>query len=168
MYRILNQDLKGQTWPQIEPGYAPKAKERFPEIKDFCRFADGIAKGIVKNEAKNISFREEKSGFAEGNFFSFFSFPLKAGNAASFNSPDVVFISESTSKKYFGNENAMDKTLTFFSQFGTKIYTVLGIYADMGDNSDVQFDMVFSLETLKNPANLNQNSWVNLDNLDNQ
>ena len=168
MYRILNQDLKGQTWPQIEPGYAPKAKERFPEIKDFCRFADGIAKGIVRNEAKNISFREEHAGFAEGNFFSFFSFPLKAGNATSLNRPDVVFISKSTSKKYFGNENAMGKTLTFSGQFGTKIYTVQGIYADMSDNSDIQFDMVFSLETLKNPANLNQNSWANLNNLDSQ
>ena len=53
----------------------------------------------------------------------------------------------------------MGKVLTFFNQFGKKAYSVGGIYENMGDNSDIQFDMVLSLETLKNPANLNGNSW---------
>ena len=38
----------------------------------------------------------------------------------------------------------------------------------MGDNSDIKYDLVFSLETLKNPANLNDNSWARLDNLESQ
>jgi putative ABC transport system permease protein len=168
IYRLLNENAKGETWAQIEPGWATKAKERFPEIKEFCRVADGVASGIGKNEAKNISFREEKIAYAEGNFFSFFSFPLKTGSIASFNKPDVVFISETTAKKYFGAENPMGKVLTFFNQFGKKAYSVGGIYENMGDNSDIQFDMVLSLETLKNPANLNGNSWASIDNLDSQ
>ncbi len=168
IYRLLNENAKGETWAQIEPGWATKAKERFPEIKEFCRVADGVASGIGKNEAKNISFREEKIAYAEGNFFSFFSFPLKAGSITGFNKPDVIFISEATAKKYFGSENPMGKVLTFFNQFGKKAYSVGGVYANMGDNSDIQFDMILSLETLKNPANLGDNSWANLDNLDSQ
>lgn len=168
IYRLLNENAKGETWAQIEPGWATKAKERFPEIKEFCRVADGVASGIAKNEAKNISFREEKVAYAEGNFFSFFTFPLKSGSITSFNKPDIVFISEATGKKYFGAENPLGKVLTFFNQFGKKAYSVGGVYANMGDNSDIQLDMVLSLETLKNPANLNQNSWANLDNLDSQ
>ena len=168
MYRMLCQNAQGESYPQVEPGWATRAKERFPEVKDFCRFEDGIAQGIVMNEAKNISFREEKIGYAEGNFFQFFSFPLKKGSAISLNKPDVVFISETSNKKYFNGANSIGKSLTLNNQFGKHSYTIEGIYANMGEESDIQMDMVFSLETLKNPANLNDNGWANIDNIDSQ
>jgi putative ABC transport system permease protein len=169
MYRLLNEDKEGKTWPEVEPGWALQAQQRFPEIKGFCRFEQGIAKGIVKaNDNVNQSYREENIGYAEGNFFQFFSFPLQSGNAASLAKPNTVFLSESASKKYFGNLNPMGKVLTLYNQFGTAPYTVEGVYANMGDNSDIRYDMVFSLETLKNPANLNDNSWAAVDNLQSQ
>lgn len=168
MYRMLCQNAQGESWPQVEPGWASRAKERFPAVKDFCRFEDGIAQGVVMNEAKNITFREQKIGYAEGNFFQFFSFPLQKGSPTSFNRPDVVFISEASNKKYFNGENSVGKTLTLNNQFGKHTYTIEGIYTNMGEESDIQMDMVFSLETLKNPANLNENGWANLDNIDSQ
>ena len=169
MYRLLNQDPKGNTWPEIEPGWALKAKESLPEIKDFCRFEEGVTKGVVKRAIRGSEpFRESSIGFAEGNFFEFFSFPLKSGNAKSLQKPNVVFMSESSAKKYFGSENPVGQVLTLDNQFGNAAYTVEGTYADMLDNSDIHYDMVFSLETLKNPANLNDNSWARLDNLDSQ
>ena len=74
VYRLLNEDTKGQTWPQVEPGWAQKAKENFPEIKEYCRFEEGIGQGIVsRDNGKGESFRENNIGYAEGNFFSFFS-----------------------------------------------------------------------------------------------
>lgn len=168
MYRILMQNTNGGSWAQVEPGWVVKAKERFPEMKDFCRYAEGVAQGIVKNEAKNISFREQSIGYAEGNFFDFFSFPLKTGISKSFNKPNVAFVSETYSKKYFGEENPIGKTITLYNQFGKAPYTIEGIYADMGENSTIRFDIVFSLETLKTEANLNGNGWANLNNLDSQ
>lgn len=169
IYRLLNQNLKGETWPEIEPGWALKAKETFPEIKDFCRFEEGVTKGVVKSSKQGSEpFRETSIGFAEGNFFEFFSFPLKSGNAKSLQKPNVVFISESSVKKYFGSENPIGQALTLDNQFGNATYTVEGVYADMLENSDIRYDMVFSLETLKNPANLNDNDWARLDNLDSQ
>ncbi|MFC0185810.1 putative ABC transport system permease protein [Pseudarcicella hirudinis] len=167
MYRVLCQNPQGENWPQIEPGWMNQTKD-LPEIKGYSRFAEGIAQGIVKNDEKNISFREQQIGYAEGNFFDFFSFPLKSGNPESLANPSVVFLSESYAKKYFGNENPIGKTLGLHNQFGHKLYTVEGVYADMGENSDINFDMLFSLETLRNPANLNGNDWANLDNLDSQ
>ncbi len=169
MYRLLNQDPKGNTWPEIEPGWALKAKENFPEIKDFCRFEEGVTKGVVKRTKQGSEpFRETGIGFAEGNFFEFFSFPLKSGNPKSLQKPNVVFLSETTAKKYFDTENPIGQALSLDNQFGNAAYTVEGIYADMLENSDIHYDMVFSLETLKNPANLNDNSWARLDNLDSQ
>lgn len=168
MYRVLCQNPEGKTWPEVEPGWAAKAKESFPEIQAFCRFEEGIGAGIVQNEAKNLSFREEFIGYAEGNFFDFFSFPLVSGDKTAFQRSDVVFISKSYAKKYFGDDNPLGNSLILFNQFGKHRYIVEGVYEDMGENSDLHYDMVFSLETLKNPANLNGNDWANLDNLDSQ
>ncbi|MFN8353335.1 MAG: FtsX-like permease family protein [Spirosomataceae bacterium] len=168
MYRVLCQNTEGKTWGQSEPGWAPIAKERFPEVKDYCRIIEGSASGIVKNDVSNTSFREQNIGYAEGNFFNFFSFPLKSGEAKAFAKADVAFISESYAKKYFKEENPVGKTLSLHNQFGNHPYIIGGVYADMGENSDIRFDILFSLETLKNPANLNDNGWARLDNLDTQ
>ena len=169
MYRLINEDAAGKTWPEQEPGWALQAKQRFPEVKAYCRFEDGVAKGIVsKNDNSNQAYRENTIGYAEGNFFDFFSFPLKEGTPAAFNKTNVVFLSATTAKKYFGDKEAVGQTLTLNNQFGTAIYSVEGVFADMGDNSDIKYDMVFSLETLKNPANLNDNGWAALDNLSSQ
>ncbi|CAN5793945.1 ABC transporter permease [soil metagenome] len=169
MYRLINEAKDGKTWPEVEPGWAKQAIQRFPEVKDFCRFDDGAAKGIVaKKEDKINTYRENRIGYADGNFFNFFTFNLKEGNPASLAKPNIVFISTSTAKKYFGKADAAGQQLTLYNQFGTTTYTVEGIYADMKDNSDIQYDMLFSLETLNNPANLNDNSWAALDNLESQ
>ncbi|WP_462249172.1 ABC transporter permease [Ferruginibacter sp.] len=168
IYRLLNEDPNGQTWPQVEPGWAQKAKDNFPEIKAYCRFEEGVGQGIVRrNDDKGESFRESNIGYAEGNFFSFFSFNLKSGSAAAFNKTNVVFISQLAAAKYFGKENPIGKLLTLSNQFGKSVFTVEGIYS-IPANSDIKYDMVFSLETLKNPANLADNGWAQLDNLSSQ
>lgn len=113
MYRLLNEDQKGVTWGEVEPGWAQRAKETFPEIADYCRFETGIGKGILRREdTPGEPIREEAIGYADGNFFTFFSFPLLKGNAAAFDKPNVVFLSEATEKKYFGSEESVGKTLT--------------------------------------------------------
>lgn len=169
MYRLLNEDTKGSTWGEVEPGWASRAKQRFPEIKDYCRFADGMAQGIVKKEGpKTESFRETNISYAESNFFSFFNFPLKAGQPTALAKPNVVFVSETSAKKYFGSEDPMGEVLILSNQFETTPFTVAGIYADMPANSDIRYDMVFSLETLKIPANLAGNDWADTENIDSQ
>ncbi len=168
IYRLLNEDVKGQTWPQVEPGWAQKAKESFPEIKEYCRFEEGVGQGIVRrDDDKGESFRESDIGYAEGNFFSFFSFDVTAGTAALFDKPNVVFLSQTAAVKYFGKDNPIGKSLTLFNQFGKSNFIVEGLYT-IPANSDIRYDMVFSLETLRNSANLNDNDWAELDNLSSQ
>ncbi len=168
-YRLLNEDIHGATWAEIEPGWALKAKENFPEVKDFCRFEQGITKGVVRRSVANAeAFREANISFAESNFFDFFTFPLVAGSKKALQKPNTVFISESTARKYFGTLNPLGQVLVLDNQFGSSSHTIEGVFADMKDNSDIRLDMVFSLETLKNPANLKGNNWATLTNLDSQ
>ncbi|ULQ54381.1 ABC transporter permease [Flavihumibacter fluvii] len=167
-YRLINEDTKGGTWAQVEPGWAARAKQNFPQITAYCRFEEGIAKGIVKVDGSNTEpFRENSIGYAEGNFFSFFSFPVVQGEATSFDAPNTVFLSASTAQKYFGSRDPINQALTLSNQFGDAKYTIKGIYT-MPENSDIRYDMVFSLATLQNPANLNGNDWAAPDNLNSQ
>jgi putative ABC transport system permease protein len=166
IYRVTNLDKDGNRWVEVAPGWGEVMKNKIPEIDKYCRFEEGVATGIVQNTLNNLSFREENIGYVEGNFFDFFSFPLIKGSSADFNQPYSLFLSQSAVKKYFKNIDPIDKTLTLNNQFGSTPYIVKGIFKDMGDDSDIKFDMVFSLETLKNPKNLNGNGWANLDNID--
>ncbi len=168
IYRVINESPDGNTWPETEPGWAAKAIDNFPEITATCRYAEGVSQGIVKRDNDSAEpFRETNTGYADGNFFSFFSFPLIAGQPSGLAKPNTVFISSKSAKKYFGAQEPMGQTLTLFNQFGTTNYTVAGIYS-IPTSSDIQFDMVFSYETLKNPANLNENGWAQLDNTSSQ
>lgn len=167
-YRLLNEDVKGQTWAQIEPGWATRAVDRFPEIKSFCRFEEGIAQGVVKKTGPaNEAFRENNIGYADGNFFQFFSFPIVAGQANALQQPNTVFLSKPTAEKYFGSSNPIGQQIELNNQFGTTNYTVAGVFI-YPENSDIRYDMVFSLETLKNKANLNDNGWADVDNISSQ
>ncbi len=168
IYRLLNEDVKGVTWAQIEPGWATRAADKFPEISDYCRFENGIAQGVVKIAGtNNDAFREQNIGYAEGNFFSFFSFPVIAGEPDAFKKANTVFISKASATKYFGTKDPVGKQLELNNQFGRTMFTIGGVYT-FPENSDIRNDMVFSLETLRNPANLNQNDWADLNNISSQ
>lgn len=168
IYRLINESAEGKTWPETEPGWVYKASETLPEIRDYCRYAEGIAQGIVRMEGENgQSYREANISYADGNFFKLFSFPISSGDPSQLAQPNTVFLSDHTAEKYFGKNIATGKTISLYNQFGKADYTIAGVYT-VPENSDIQTDMVFSLETLKNPANLNNNSWARLDNLGSQ
>src|SRR5579862_3328994 len=168
LYRLINLDVTGKTWTETEPGWADIFKHQFPEIKDACRFDEETGSTIIGRPDSGRSFSESETGYADGNFFRFFSFRVTKGDAASLSQPNTIFLSESRARKYFGDEDPIGKTLVVNNQFGSTLYTVGAVYADMGDNSDIRFNVLFSLETLKNPANLNNNDWASLDNLSSQ
>ncbi|WP_266368329.1 ABC transporter permease [Tellurirhabdus rosea] len=171
LYRLTGQNPEGETWTDMAPAVAPLARQTFPEVRAFCRIAESAAKGIVSLEGERgqplRSFRETDIVYADASFFTLFSFPLRQGEAsAALVQPNTVALSESQARKYFGNDRALGRTLVLNNQFGKTTYTVTAVYADMPAASDYQFQMVLSLQTLANPANLNGNGWARLDGFD--
>ncbi|MEI9807080.1 MAG: ABC transporter permease [Bacteroidota bacterium] len=63
---------------------------------------------------------------------------VKGEAAAALNAPDKIVISEAMAKKYFGTEEALNKTLTI----GSKDYTISGICRNTPQNSQLKFDFV--------------------------
>lgn len=177
LYRVLfenPQSPKRETWQSTTSGLAPRFKTQFPEIQNYCRVLEqSTSKGIISiSDNRNTQvpqlFRENEVGYAETSFFDMFSFPILQGDKNGLKETNSMAISESKAQKYFKNTNPIGKTLTMNNQFGKTIYTIKAVYKDFPQTSDLQFDMLFSLETLKNPANLNGNGWVEIDGLYNQ
>ncbi|GAB3758209.1 ABC transporter permease [Spirosoma pomorum] len=166
LYRLLTQNQSGELWSAMSPPVGPLAKEKFPEVRNFCRIAENSANGIVSfpNGRSLQSFRESKLAYADASFFTLFTFPLVKGTAATaLIQPNTAALSQSQARKYFGTQNPIGQTLTLNNQFGKTLYTVTAVYDDIPQNSDLSFDAVFALQTLANPANLNGNDWARLD-----
>jgi putative ABC transport system permease protein len=158
----------GGMGDQTHAPLGPFLKQNFAEVKAFCRVVNtGTATGIVTYSGKDSStylrsFREKNITYSDTDFFKLFSFKVLQGKP-NLSQPNQVVISQSQAKKYFGLERAIGNLLTLHNQFGKTTYTVSAIFEDIPQNSDFQADMIFSLQTLANPANLGNNSWAKLD-----
>jgi len=107
------------------------AHEKIPEIENFCR----CKRETQFIEANNQIFKEDRTLFADTSYFDMFSHTIIAGDKSVFlRSPDVVVITESTSRKYFGTENAIGKTIYGVNP-GKKPFTVQGVIRDVPENS---------------------------------
>jgi putative ABC transport system permease protein len=124
------------------------AAEKIPEIENFCR---------VKKDASFILageqiFKEERTLFADSSFFDMFSYKVLSGNKADFlRHPDAVIITESTARKYFGNNNPVGEIIYAVNP-GKKPLTVQGVIEDAPTNSHLKFDLVISLSTVTNAS----------------
>ena len=119
----------------------PQFKRMFPEIADYVRL-DKMSRIIKYND---LLFKEENFLYADPSFFKIFSFKLIKGNIAEMlNSPDKMVITQSTAKKYFGNEDPIGKTM----KAGDQSFIVSAIAADVPSNSQVKFDFLVPFTTL--------------------
>lgn len=169
LYRVLVMDKDGVLSDYTPPAMAPWLKREFPEVKAFAR-TNGNGEGVVSSFGASLkaskprnTFREATSlAYADGDVFRLFSFEPKAGKL-NIDRAQEVAISESYAKKYFDNDDPLGKVIQLDNQFGGLPYTVVGVFKDMPAVSDYRFELLFSLRTLENPANLNGNDWAALD-----
>ncbi|MEP7373280.1 MAG: ABC transporter permease [Chitinophagaceae bacterium] len=121
----------------------PSFKRNFPEVEDGVRMSDPDR--LVKYEDK--TFMEKKFLYADSTFFQVFSFPLLNGDPAQvLKSPNMVVLSQSAAKKYFGNDNPVGKVLQVSSN--QDIYTVTGVAKDSPSESQIKFDFIASFSSL--------------------
>lgn len=128
----------------------PQFKRTFPAVEEYARTF--ISHGIIKYGDK--IFDEQRILFADDPFFKIFSFKLIVGDASTaLNAPNKIVMTRSMAKKYFGDEEALNKTITGFG----KELTVSGICEDAPQNSQIKFDFVTQFLNLGN--NVNVEKW---------
>lgn len=123
----------------------------FPEyIENSVRFfnfqASTLAMEYAPENGQRVQFNEPNIYFADSSFFKVFDFNLLQGNPEDvLNKPFLVLVTQSTAKKYFGNDDPIGKTLRFEGQ---NDLTVAGILEDPPTNSHLKFDFLISFVTL--------------------
>lgn len=168
LYRVNLQYKEGNTDYYLPPGYGPQLKKNFPSIENIARVADGVAGGIltyqVSDAAGSEVFREQDMEYVDGEFLNVFSFPLVAGSA-SLAQPQTMAISQTTSRKLFGDAEAIGKVITVSNQFGNTPYTISAVY-DLPAESDIHANVLLSFNTLESAANRDGNDWADPNTLE--
>jgi len=91
-------------------------------------------------------FYEPRALAADSNFFDLFSIKLIHGNPReALVQPNSVILTQSTARKYFGNDDGLGKQLFLFSD--TTSYMVTGITEDVPSNCHFTFDLLLSFTT---------------------
>lgn len=167
IYRITLQYFKNgkesfhsaQTYPAI----GPQMKQDFPEVKEFARLRSvwAVVSYVSKNDVKH-EFLEERIYYADPALFKIFSFKMLSGDAVTeLDKPNTAVISQSSAKKYFGEENPIGKVikLKFSSDF--EPYTVSGIFEDIPGNAHMKFDFLLSYKSFEHYTGPSANqSWT--------
>lgn len=129
------------------PAFGPTMKKDFPEVEDFCRLYD--ADVLLANDERNIKFKEEKGYFADAAVLSMFDIALVKGNAATaLNAPYKIVLTEKMAKKYFGNTEALGKTLTIRDPQYTRTLEVSGVMKEFPASSHLIINHLVSYATL--------------------
>lgn len=145
VYRALTYKKDGDGLRGIFPMAAVQlAKLDFSGIKSAVRYEGN---GINVRHDTSETFAEQVH-FTDPAFFELFNFPVIEGKQ-DISDPNAVLITEKTAIKYFGKQDAIGKTLTFYAgERYARILTVAGVLKDIPVNSTLQFGMITNFDNL--------------------
>jgi ABC-type antimicrobial peptide transport system permease subunit len=164
LFRIIeNQNLSAGGSSLIVPtpgALAPALKEEFPEIIRSVRFCPSPL--TLK---KGDEFIEEMVTSADKDFLKMFNVKFVKGDInTAFDDPHNIVMTEETARKYFGDGEALGKTL---ESRGYSV-TVTGVVKSMPKNSHIRFNFIVPIEWMTgfgarmNDWNQRYNTYIEL------
>ena len=139
VYKFEDQEVYGRYLPGP---LAALLKEEYPDIIDSTTY---------KPWEKKISFGT-KSFFGTGSyvdpsFFEMFTFPFAKGDPkTAFSEPHSVVITEDLADKFFGSEDPLGKTLTYYVFSKGTDLKITGVIENIPQNSHMRFDFLIPYE----------------------
>jgi putative ABC transport system permease protein len=150
LYRVeVDLAIPGRELFKLAVAPFPMARamqDEIPEVRGMTRLA---------REQMDISVGDrqftEVVDVVDSNFFQLIRLPFSVGDpAAALAQPESVVLSESVARKYFGDSNAIGKTITVAKGFGfggtdgvtVHALTVTGIFRDLPHNTHLVADLI--------------------------
>jgi putative ABC transport system permease protein len=154
---------KKSTWVWENSPYllGDKVVKELPGVTSVARIRP-LSKEDTHFNIKGEFIKEEACAYVDSSWFAIFHYDFVKGSAADFNShPFSMVLTESKSKKYFGSENPIGKTI----RMDTLDYEVRGVVKDIPPYSSFQYDVLIALASRRaDPKNLkNDESWGNFN-----
>ena len=129
----------------IAPPFGPLLKTAFPDIEKVTRV---LPNGTVVFRYKEKLFNEENGFFADENFSRVFRVNITQGDRKNaLNDPYSVMLTPEIAKKYFGNEDPINKTVSLDNI--KHEFKVTGIFEPFPANAHMHPDILMSFNTLK-------------------
>jgi putative ABC transport system permease protein len=143
----IHEDAATMSFP-----FGPALAEDYPDmVKQMVRFFDFQVSEVLfeyeKDSVNVLKFNEEWFYLADSNVFQMFTFPLVEGDPNTvLDRPNTVVLSESTARRYFGDEPAIGKILRLEEQV---LVEVSGVMKDLPSQSHFNIDILGSMSTYR-------------------
>jgi putative ABC transport system permease protein len=159
----LHSDLKFSGDHLIIPKSSPPTGkylvENYPEVLSAVQFR-GPMRLPIRHRDK--LFYINRFFFADNSVFDIFDFPLIKGDPrTALTTASTCVITESTAKKYFGDESPLGKVLHVNNHWDL---TVTGVVKNVPRNSHFGFDMLCSFETYAQENKRDMQNWLFINN----
>lgn len=136
------------VWGNAPIGQA--LKDNFPEIDKVVQFS---GRSDILLSHGDITHQEEGVFFMDSTAFDVFSWKLVKGDPkTALAAPFSIVLTESTAKKYFGDEDPMGKSLKGSESSGRSDageYLITGVMEDVPLNSHFRFNALLSMSTFR-------------------
>lgn len=147
IYKLENRVGTGssqQIWTSTAAPIGILGKKELPEILDAVRLSQNNQ--YILFTYKDKVFNENNSFFTDPSLFSVFDFQLIKGDSRKpFFDENSVVLTETTAKKYFGNEDPIGKIISANDKAS---FMVTGIVRDLPKNSSIQGDLFLPISRL--------------------
>lgn len=151
VYRVTRSFNNAQTGTvslnlsTVAPPFGPLLQNDFKEIEDMTRV---LPNGTAAIKYEDKMFNEKNVFFADDKFFNFFKVNTLKGNPKkALSDPYSVMLTDEVAKKYFGNEEPMNKVIRI--NLGNYFdFKITGIYKPFPSNTHFHPDILISFNTL--------------------
>ena len=166
IYRVIHgskDNAKDQYWVWHNAPIGQALADNFPEIDKIVQFS-GRSDILLTNGDK--MYQEDGVFFMDSTAFEVFSWKLLKGNPkTALSAPFSIVLTETTARKYFGDEDPLGKSLKGSESAGRSDagdYLVTGVMADVPANSHFRFNALLSMSTFRksHPDIFNEYGYV--------
>jgi putative ABC transport system permease protein len=142
VYSVSNRPAGADKNSAMPIPLTPALKAEYPAIKYITRTANSGA--LIRIGGKTI---QQNVHFVDADFLKMFTFPMVSGNVnTALNGLNSVVITEEAAKVIFGNQPAVNKTISLEINKGEQPFLVAGVVKSIPGNSSIQFDILIRFE----------------------
>ncbi|MCX6640245.1 MAG: ABC transporter permease [bacterium] len=158
IYRLCTEmEIGGHmSTPVVSAPMAVALRDEFPEVANTARY---YRRGSMSVRYKDKELKISPIACVDNSFFEIFSFPFLSGDPkTALQNANTVVLTEETARNLFGDENALGKILEISDG---RSFAVTGVLKKIPRNSHLNFEMLYSFESLKQEMPQTLEAWWN-------
>jgi len=120
-------------------------KDEIPEITEYTTSYKFSPLAFKKD---NRAIREEHALAVDQHFLKIFDYPVLEGDIDKMSQPNMIILTKSLARKYFGEKPAIGKDIYIFSGFN-RTFQVAAVLQDIPLNTHYKFESLISISSIK-------------------